>query len=124
MSEKYNAICDICGKPYKICKSCQDITSFTPWRIITDTREHYKIFLILSEYNQTKNKENARNGLSTCDLSELESFTENTKKMIQEIMTEEKVEEESKSITHSVSKKVTKKSVTKSVKTDKEKIEE
>lgn len=124
MSEKINAYCDICGCGYHICRSCQDITSFTPWRVITDTREHYKIFLVLSEYNQTKNKEIAKEALSTCDLSELESFNDNIKRTIKEIMTDEKAEDKPKSATHTASKRATKKTVVKSVKTDKEKIEE
>lgn len=124
MSEKINAWCDICGKGYHVCSTCQDITSFTPWRIITDTREHYKIFLILSEYNKTKDKKTARKELSTCDLSELESFNDNIKNAIKRIMAEEKVEEKAKPSTSTATKKTVKKPVIKSVETDKEKIEE
>lgn len=124
MSEEINAYCDICGRGYHICRSCRDITSFTPWRVITDTREHYKIFLVLSEYNQTKDKNIAKDALLTCDLSELESFNDNIKRAIKEIMADEKAEDKPKSATHTASRRATKKTVVKSVKTDKEKIEE
>ena len=91
MSEKFNATCAICGKPYKVCRSCQEIKSFTPWRTVTDTLQHYSIFLTLTEYAKTKNKEVARKELSTCDLSELDAFKESVRNMIAEIMKEESI---------------------------------
>ena len=91
MSEKFNATCAICGKPYKVCRSCQEIKSFTPWRTVTDTLQHYSIFLTLTEYAKTKNKEVAREELSTCDLSELGAFKESVQNMIAEIMKEESI---------------------------------
>ena len=72
MSEKFNATCAICGKPYKICRTCQEIESFTPWRTVTDTLQHYAIFLALSE---------------------LDTFNENIKNMILDITKEEVVDE-------------------------------
>ena len=91
MSEKFNATCAICGKPYKVCRSCQEIKSFTPWRTVTDTLQHYSIFLTLTEYAKTKNKEVAREELSICDLSELGTFKESVRNMIAEIMKEESI---------------------------------
>ena len=89
MSEKYNATCAICGQPYKICRTCQEIKSFTPWRTITDTLQHYSLFLVLSEYSRTKDKTKAKDELSKCDLSEKESFKDSVKNMIDEIMKED-----------------------------------
>ena len=89
MSEKYNATCAICGKPYKICRTCQEIKSFTPWRTITDTLQHYTLFLVLSEYSRTKDKTKAKDELSKCDLSKKESFKDSVKNMIDEIMKED-----------------------------------
>ena len=89
MSEKYNATCSICGKPYKICRTCQEIKSFTPWRTITDTLQHYSLFLVLSEYSRTKDKAKAKDELSKCDLSEKELFKDSVKNMIDEIMKED-----------------------------------
>ena len=59
MSQELNATCDICGKKYHICSSCKEVKSFTPWRTVTDTMQHYLIFLALSEYTKTKDKEKA-----------------------------------------------------------------
>ena len=92
MSEKYNATCAICGQPYKICRTCQEIKSFTPWRTITDTLQHYSLFLVLSEYSKTKDKTKAKDELSKCDLSEKELFKDNVKNMIDEIMKEDTIE--------------------------------
>lgn len=90
MSEKYNATCDICGKPYKICRSCQDIKSFQAWRTVTDTLPHYTIYLALVEYARTKDKVKAREELSLCDLSERDNFNENIKIVLDEIFKEDK----------------------------------
>ena len=91
MSEKYNATCAICGQPYKICRTCQEIKSFTPWRTITDTLQHYSLFLVLSEYSRTKDKTKAKDELSKCDLSEKELFKDSVKNMIDEIMKEDTI---------------------------------
>ena len=91
MAEKINAYCDICGCGYHICNSCKDIKSFTPWRTITDTMDHYKIFLVLSNYTNTKDKVKAKQELETCDLSELETFRPEIKAVIKEITDENKI---------------------------------
>ena len=93
MAQELNATCDICGKKYHICSSCKEVKSFTPWRTVTDTMQHYLIFLSLSEYTKTKDKEKAKEELSKCDLSELDTFNENIKSAIKEIMAEEKIVE-------------------------------
>ena len=90
MSQELNATCDICGKKYHICSSCKEVKSFTPWRTVTDTMQHYLIFLALSEYTKTKDKEKAKEELSKCDLSELDTFNENIKSAIKEIMADGK----------------------------------
>ena len=90
MVQELNATCDICGKKYHICSSCKEVKSFTPWRTVTDTIQHYLIFLALSEYTKTKDKEKAKEELSKCDLSELDTFNENIKTVIKEIMAEGK----------------------------------
>ena len=90
MAQELNATCDICGKKYHICSSCKEVKSFTPWRTVTDTMQHYIIFLALSEYTKTKDKEKAKEELSKCDLSELDTFNENIKTAIKEIMADGK----------------------------------
>lgn len=113
MSEKFNSICDICGKPYKVCGSCKEIKSFTPWRTITDTMDHYKIFLVLSNYTNTEDKVRAKQELATCDLSELETFRPEIKAVIKDIMTEDKTVKQETVKSEPVKKIVRKTSVNK-----------
>ena len=99
MSELYNAKCDICGKPYKVCRSCQEIKSFQSWRTVTDTLPHYMIYLALVEYSRTKDKAKAKEVLLKCDLSEKDNFNDNIKSVIDEIFAEEqKTEDKSKTV--------------------------
>ena len=69
MDSKTNAVCDICGRAYKVCRTCQGIQSFKPWRTVVDTLDHYRIYLVLSEYTNTHNKEKARHDLEYCNLT-------------------------------------------------------
>lgn len=90
MSLENNAICAICGKPYRVCHTCQNIKTYTPWRTVTDTLPHYTIYLAIYEYNKTKDKAKAKEELLKCDLSELDSFDKDIKKVINEILGENK----------------------------------
>lgn len=103
MALENNAICAICGKPYRVCHTCQNIKSFTPWRTVTDTLPHYMIYLALAEYTNTKNKAKAKEELSKCNLSELENFDSDVKRTIYEIMAENK-KEATKNVTKPISK--------------------
>lgn len=94
MAEYLNAKCAICDKKYHLCKTCEDIESFLPWRTVTDTIDCYKIFLVLSEYTKTKNKEQAKKELSTCNLKEKDTFAPHIKVAIDEILAEPEVKVE------------------------------
>lgn len=83
-----NAYCTICNKGYHVCNTCKNTRSFTPWRTVVDSMEHYKIYMAIHGYTVTKNKEQAKAELQTCDLSGLESFKDEIKSVINEIMTE------------------------------------
>ena len=91
MAEYLNAKCAICEKKYHLCKTCEDVKTFPPWRTVTDTIDCYKIFLVLSEYTKTKNKEQAKKELSTCNLKEKDVFAPHIKAAIDEIMAEPEV---------------------------------
>ena len=85
-----NAHCKICGTGYHVCNSCMEQQSFKPWRSITDSIEHYKIYLAIHGYTITKDKLMAKEELEKCDLSGCDNFIPEIKSVIQEIMTEEK----------------------------------
>lgn len=85
-----NAWCAICGEGYHVCRSCLEQKTFKPWRTVTDTIEHYKIYLAIHAYTKTKDKEQAKTELQNCDLTGLENFKPEIKAVIDEIMTEPK----------------------------------
>lgn len=85
-----NAYCSICGCSYTRCNSCNDQKTLKPWKSVTDSIEHYKIYLALHGYSLSKNKEVAKKELENCNLSGLENFKPEIKSVIKEIMTEPK----------------------------------
>ena len=89
--KKNNATCSICGKGYYLCQSCKDYMNLSPWKIHTDTSEHYKIFMIVRGYSiGLYNKSEAKDKLEKVDLSDLENFLPDVKSIINKILTEEK----------------------------------
>jgi len=87
MSERYNHTCSICGNKYYYCRDCKEIQGFTPWRTITDTIEHYKIFLIIRDYvNKYISKDEAAKQLKKLDLSNVNSFLPEIKEKVNEIL--------------------------------------
>lgn len=92
MAEKNNATCSICGKPYFLCLSCKDAIKLSPWKIHTDTSEHYKIFQIIKGYNtKVYTKDEARDRLKNVDLSDLKTFRPHIKSIIEDILKEEPI---------------------------------
>lgn len=83
-----NACCSICGHKYHICNSCPEQKKFRPWRTVTDTIEHYKIYMAIHGYTITKDRETAKTQLQNCDLSGLENFNPEIKAAIKEILME------------------------------------
>lgn len=95
-----NAYCSICGQGYHVCNSCLEQKTFKPWRSITDSIEHYKIYLAIHGYTVSKDKEKAKTELQNCDLSGSENFKSEIKAVMKEIMAEPRK-------TRTVSKKTT-----------------
>ncbi len=90
MENNINAYCTICSKGYHVCNSCLEQKTFRPWRTVTDTIEHYKIYLALHGYTISKNKEQAKSELEQCDLSGLKSFNPEVRSVIYKIMEQDK----------------------------------
>lgn len=90
MTEKNNATCSICGKGYYMCISCKDMMNLNPWKMHTDTSEHYKIYQILHGFNTgVYTKEEAKIKLQKVDLSDFDSLRDNIKNVINDIMSED-----------------------------------
>lgn len=91
MENKNNSICSICGKEYYACLSCHDSIRVNPWKIYTDTSEHYKVFQIVRGYNTgVYNKDEAREKLNNVDLSDIDYFRPNIKQIVKDILKEKK----------------------------------
>lgn len=90
MSELINAHCSICGSGYHLCMTCDDTKTYTPWRSIVDTVEHYKVFLIIRDYeNSYIDKAEAKKQLQKSNLDGLENFITEIKIKIDEILLED-----------------------------------
>ena len=84
---KENAACSICGKAYYMCMSCKDQQALSPWKIHTDTAEHYKVYQILHGVSVgVYTEQEAREKLNNVDLSDKHTFKPNILKRINAIM--------------------------------------
>ncbi|MGF6375116.1 hypothetical protein M2140_000150 [Clostridiales Family XIII bacterium PM5-7] len=48
--EKLDHKCVICGTMYHSCDNCQQIKTYTPWRSLCDTFDHYQVWLSIRSY--------------------------------------------------------------------------
>ena len=86
-----NATCSICGKEYYACLSCRDSLKVNPWKVHTDTSEHYKVYQIIHGVSTgVYAKDEAKEKFKNVDLSDLNSFRPHIKKIIKDILKEEK----------------------------------
>lgn len=91
MVEKNNATCSICGKPYYVCLSCKDSVRANPWKIHTDTAEHYKVYQIIHGLStNVYTKDEAKTKLKNVNLSDKDSFRPHIKEIIDDILKENK----------------------------------
>ncbi len=91
MTEKNNAICSICEKPYHKCLSCRDSMKLQPWKMYTDSAEHYKVFQAVRGYNTgVYTKDEFKSKLKNIDLSDLEIYKENVKALIKDVLKDKK----------------------------------
>ena len=95
MSEQINAYCTICGNGYHMCLSCKDKMRMSPWKMYTDSTEHYKIHQIIYGLStKVYTESEALLKLKNVDLSDLETFKPNIKAIIKGILEKEKIAEE------------------------------
>ena len=90
MANKNNATCSICGSEYYACLSCRDSLKANPWKMYTDTSEHYKVFQIVRGYNTgVYTKDEARTKLKNVNLDDIKSFRPHIKQIVEDIIKEE-----------------------------------
>lgn len=85
-----NAFCKICGSGYHVCNSCMSQKTFKPWRSVTDSIDHYKIYLAIHGYTISNNREKAKKELEECNLSGFDFFKAEIKDAIEDIIGDNK----------------------------------
>lgn len=84
--KKINHWCVLCGAGYHSCDLCNSQKTFTPWRTLTDTLEHFQIFMILKDYNNRRiDRKEAVELLSAFDLSDRETYKDSAKSVLADI---------------------------------------
>lgn len=92
MAEKNNAVCSICGKEYYACLSCSDIMKLHPYKSFTDTAEHFKVFQVVRGLSTgVYTKDEAKEKFKNIDLKDIETFRPHIKKIIKDVLKEDKV---------------------------------
>lgn len=87
LTEKNNSTCAICGNGYYMCRSCKDQLRLSPWKIHTDTSEHYKIFQIVRGYSiGLYTKDEAKDKFKNVDLADLKDFLPEVQSVIETIL--------------------------------------
>lgn len=80
--------CRCCGKEYKVCPTCAEVTMYKPWRVICDTAVHYKVWLTVSSFRKgVIDKATAKKQLSGMKLakSEIATFLPEIQALIEKI---------------------------------------
>ena len=92
MHEKNNAVCSICGKEYHVCLSCSDAMKLHPWKIYTESQNCFQVFQVVRGFSTgVYTKDEAREKLQNVDLKDIDSFRPHIKKIVKDILKEEKV---------------------------------
>lgn len=91
MAQEINHYCIICGKGYHACDSCAEVKTFQPWRVLTDSSEHWKIYMTIKDFNDgIISKDEAAKQLQNCDLTGRERFKPSAKASIDKILSDDK----------------------------------
>jgi hypothetical protein len=87
MSKKDNRICKVCKEEYYFCPSCGSVSASDKYKIMYCSKNCYHILNTLSKLTiGTINKAEAKEALSSLDLSKQNQFSEGIKMEIDEIM--------------------------------------
>ena len=94
MAEKNNATCSICDSEYYVCLSCQDSMKLHPWKIHCCSPSHFQVFQIIRGVSTgVYTKDEFKSKLKNIDLSDLDSYREHIKTLIEDALKEDGVVE-------------------------------
>ena len=86
-THKPNHVCKVCGTPYYACESCEKHNTY---KTVCESENHYKIYNIVVLYlRKLYTKQEAKNALSDCDLSDIDSYKESIVRVVNEIKKED-----------------------------------
>lgn len=79
--------CVICGNKYRVCPTCEKVTTFSPWRTLVCCVDEYMIYSTLSQYDNDKNADVAANKLDHVGVSKktMANYKLSVRKQITEI---------------------------------------
>ena len=87
MNNNHNSYCAICGNSYYYCHSCKDQARLHPYKIHTDTSGHFKVFTVVRGYSVgLYTKEEANKLLKNIDISDMDTYKDNIKSVLNEIL--------------------------------------
>ena len=86
--QKYTHKCIVCGLEYRSCDNCQRIKSYTPWRALCDSWDHYQIYLLIRTFQENlDSKENIQAQLEKLGVTpgSYSDWPEGTQRLLDEI---------------------------------------
>ena len=90
MTNKLNAKCSICGKPYHMCMSCGKDKGLV-WKRFCCCPEHYKIYQLVHGYTTgLYTKSEARRKLNNIDASDIDELRSHIRDILMDIMGSDK----------------------------------
>lgn len=91
MDKNNNVKCVVCGKGYHLCMSCRDKIAMKPWKVLTDTPEHYKVYQVVNGYRAgIYTKDEAKIALENINIKDKNTYLDSVKKILDEILKVEK----------------------------------
>lgn len=84
---RFNRTCILCGKQYKFCSDCRDYEHIEPWHNIYCSENCRSVFNVSVDWSLKKiTKDQAKEILSACDLSNRANFKADILTVVNEIM--------------------------------------
>ena len=93
MSNKANHHCIVCGRAYHACDNCMQIKTYTPWRAVCDSWDHYQIYMLLRSFQMgLEDTPQILSSLKRLGVSETSyaDWPEGTKKLLNQIFSSAK----------------------------------
>ena len=89
--EENNATCSICGSGYYVCLSCKDKMKLHPYKAHCCSPSHFQVYQVIHGFSTgVYTKDEVKDKLKNIDLGNLNYFRPHIKKIIKDILRENK----------------------------------